>query len=178
MTHGAQDPPQAPTTPHPPGALDRVLYAVAGFFVVLLLGTVASGVVFRAMGQPLSWTDEAAGYLMVWLACLGWMVATRNRAHIRIQFFLEQLPVSSLPGIEIVLQAGVALFGSAVAIYSVHLIRVNADVEAVSMPVAAAWMYVPLLPAGLLTVAQAVLEIRHQWRANRGIGRRTIEGLQ
>jgi len=168
-------PASEPPAPRPQTLFDRVLYAVAGTFVVLLLGTVSAGVVFRAAGAPLGWTDEGAGFLMVWLACLGWMVATRNQAHIRIRFFLDQVPRRASPGVETALQAGVALFGGAVAGYAVHLIRVNADVEAISMPVAVAWMYVPLLPAGLLTVVQALLEIRRQWAGAPHAGRERFE---
>ena len=163
MSIDISGPAPASAAPRPWTLGDRVLCAVAGVFVVLLLGTVSAGVVFRAVGHPLSWTDEAAGFLMVWLACLGWMVATRNQAHIRIRFFQDMVPRRVSPGFETVLQAGVALFGAAVAWYSVHLMRVNADVEAISMPLAVAWMYVPLLPAGLLTVVQALIEIRRQW---------------
>ena len=45
--------------------IDRLLHGVAGALVVLLLATVTAGVVFRALNHPLSWTDEASGYLMV-----------------------------------------------------------------------------------------------------------------
>ena len=61
--------------------LDRLLQLAAGALVIVLLGTVVAGIVSRALNQPLSWTDEASGFLMVWLACLGWMIATRQSAH-------------------------------------------------------------------------------------------------
>jgi len=44
---------------------DRTLAVMASIFVVVLLGTVTAGVVFRAANHPLSWTDEAAGFLMI-----------------------------------------------------------------------------------------------------------------
>jgi TRAP-type C4-dicarboxylate transport system permease small subunit len=138
------------------GHLDGWLKLIAACFVVMLLCTVTAGIVFRGAGHPLSWTDEASGFLMVWLACLGWMIATRNHAHIRIRFFLDMLPSTPWRGTEVVLQAGVALLGGVIAWYSVHLIKVNSDIEATTMPLAVAWMYVPLLPAGLLTLGQAL----------------------
>ena len=138
---------------------DRVLKSVGAAFVVILLATVTAGIVARALNHPLSWTEEASGFLMVWLACLGWMIATRHQSHIRIRFFLDLLPAKAGRGAEAILQVGVAVFGAVIAWYSIYLLRVNSDIEATTLPLSVAWMYVPLLPAGLLTMAQALTEI-------------------
>jgi TRAP-type C4-dicarboxylate transport system permease small subunit len=152
--------------------LDRGLRLAAGSFVVLLLATVTAGVVSRALNHPLSWTDEASGYLMVWLACLGWMLATRHRAHIRIRFFQDMLRGRAWRGTEAAIQLGMALLGGVIAWFAVRLVHTNADIEAMAMPLSAAWLYVPLVPAGLLTLAQALADLRAQIggasRANEG----------
>jgi TRAP-type transport system small permease protein len=140
--------------------LDRLLKAAAGAIVVVLLGTVTAGVVSRALNHPLAWTDEASGYLMVWLSCLGWMLATRQSAHIRIRVFQDLLPRTPWRATEVVILLAVALLGGVIAFYSVHLIRTNADIESLSLPISAAWLYVPLLPAGVVTVLQALADLR------------------
>jgi TRAP-type C4-dicarboxylate transport system permease small subunit len=145
--------------------IDRLLQAVAGALVVALLATVTAGVVSRALNHPLSWTDEASGFLMVWLACLGWMIATRHGAHIRIRVFQDKLPLGTWRVIECAILLAVALLGAVVAWNSVHLIRTNADIEALALPLSTAWMYVPLLPAGLVTVGQALVDL---WQVLRG----------
>ncbi len=139
--------------------LDLLLQIVAATLVVVLLCTVTAGVVFRAVNHPLSWTDEISGFLMVWLACLGWMIATRRGSHIRIRLLQDRLPVRAWRGSEIAIQLAVATIGAVVAWQSIHLIRVNADIEAVSLPISTAWMYAPLLPAGLFTLGQALCDI-------------------
>lgn len=140
---------------------DRILRGAAMAFVVLLLGTVTAGILWRAAGHPLSWTDEAAGYVMVWLASFGWMIATRNHAHIRIRFFQDLMRAPLRSGTERVIQAGVALLGAVVAWKAVHLVVVNHDIEATSMPISSAWLYVPLVPAGVITAFQALADF---WR--------------
>lgn len=139
--------------------LDRALLTAAAAFVVGLLATVTAGVVSRALNQPLAWTDEAAGYLMVWTACLGWMVATRRGAHIRIRYVLDRLPRPLHLGTEAAIQAGLLVLGAMVAFHGVDLVRRNADIEAVALPIAAACLYVPLLPAGALTALQALVDL-------------------
>ena len=143
---------------------DRALQFAAATLLVALLGTVTAGIVSRGLGHPLSWTDEGAGFLMVWLACFGWMIATRRGAHIRIRYFQDKLPRAAWRGTEGVIQLGLAVFGGVIAWNSVHLIRTNADIEAMALPLSAAWLYVPLLPASLLTAAQGLVDLRQQFR--------------
>ena len=138
---------------------DRTLKTAAGAIVVALLATVTAGIVSRALNRPLAWTDEASGYLMVWLACLGWMLATRQSAHIRINVFQDRLPRGAWRVTEAAILLAVALLGGVVAWYSVHLIRSNTDIESMALPMSTAWLYAPLLPAGLVTVMQALADL-------------------
>jgi len=140
--------------------LDRCLQVFTAFLVVVLLCTVTAGIVYRAINQPLSWTDEICGFLMVWLACLGWMIATRHGSHIRIQLIQERLPPAAWRAAEISSQIAAVVIGGVVAWASIHLMQVNSDIDAMSLPVSVAWMYAPLLPAGLLTVLQAFADMR------------------
>ena len=139
--------------------LDRSLQVFTGFLVAVLLCVVTAGIIFRAFNEPLSWTDEICGFLMVWLACLGWMIATRHNAHIRIRLLLDKLPGKAWRGTEVVIQVAVALVGIVVAWKSIHLVQVKSDIEAMSVPISVAWMYAPLLPAGLLTTVQALADM-------------------
>jgi TRAP-type C4-dicarboxylate transport system permease small subunit len=138
---------------------DRAVAAVATAALVALLTVVSLGIVMRAVGRPLSWTDEMSGYLMVWLACLGWILATRRGAHIRIRYFQQKLPPKGRRGFEVVIQAALALVGLIIGVQSLHLVAVNHDIEAVSIPVSTAWMYVPMVPAGFVMTAQAVADL-------------------
>lgn len=161
----AEPDPRRPLGLRPLHLLDLVLQAVAGTLVVTLLATVTAGVVSRALNHPLAWTDEASGFLMVWLACLGWMLATRHGVHIRIRVFQDRLPLGTWRATECAILLAVALLGGVVAWTGVHLIRTNADIEALALPLSTAWMYVPLLPAGLVTLGQALADL---WQVLRG----------
>ena len=150
--------------PRPLAVFDRALQMLAGGFVAVLLGVVTAGIVSRALGHPLSWTDEGSCFLMIWLACLGWMIATRRNAHIRIRFFQDKLGDQPWRWTESLIQLGMALFGGVIAWYSVHLVRTNADIEALALPLSNAWMYAPLFPAGLVTLLQALADLARQLR--------------
>ena len=143
---------------------DRTLAVLAGLLTAVLLLSVMGGVVSRAVNRPFSWTDELSSYLMVWLACLGWMIATRRGGHIRIRVVLDRLSGTAFSGAERVIQMLMILFGGVIAWKSLHLIWTNADIDAVTMPISTAWMYAPLLPAGLVTRLPAGAALRRPKR--------------
>ncbi len=139
-------------------AFDATVRALAAVALTALTLAVLAGVVSRALGDPLAWTDEAARILMIYVAALGWVLASRGRAHIRIRFFHDLLPPRWWGVTEIIINAAIVLFGLLIAAYGVELIERNLDVEATSVPLAMAWLYLPLLIGGGATILQAVAE--------------------
>lgn len=139
--------------------LDRAIQWLAIGLTVALLAVVMLGVITRALDDPLIWTDEISRFLMVWVAVAGWLLATRRRAHIRIRFFHDMLPKRAWRAAEIIIQCGILALGLLLAWYGVDIVVRNHDMEALSLPISLAWMYVPIVAAGLLTAAQAAGEI-------------------
>jgi len=139
-------------------ALDLAIQWIAFGLIGTLLVVVMLGVITRALGDPLIWTDEASRLLMVWLAVFGWLLATRRRAHIRIRFFHDLLPRGAWRGAEVAIQGLVALMGILVGWFAVDLVARNADMSALTLPLSLAWIYVPMLLAGAVTFAQAAVD--------------------
>jgi TRAP-type C4-dicarboxylate transport system permease small subunit len=140
------------------GGVDRAAAIVACALVVALLGCVALGVITRGLGNPLIWTDELSRFLMVWLAVFGWILASRKRIHVRIRYFQDLLPARAHAAAEIAFQLAMAGFGALITWYGVGLVAKNHDLEATSLPIAMAWMYVPMVLAGIVTAAQGARE--------------------
>jgi TRAP-type C4-dicarboxylate transport system permease small subunit len=147
------------------GAFDRFAVVVACALVIALLVVVSLGVITRSMGEPLIWTDELSRILMVWLAAFGWVLASRRRLHVRIRFFQGLLAPPLHRAVEIALQFAVTLFGALICGYGVGLVIRNHDLEATTMPLSMAWLYVPIALAGAVTALQGAREtwdaIRH-----------------
>ena len=81
------------------------LLLVALFGVILTVTLVAA--FFRyAVNWSLFWSDEVVRYLFVWFTLFGAALALRDRHHIRVEYFVEQMP----PGVRrIVEMAGLLL---------------------------------------------------------------------
>jgi len=140
-------------------AFDQAAAFVCCVLVTGLLGCVALGVVTRALGEPLIWTDELSRFLMVWLAVFGWALASRKRIHVRIRFFQDLLPKRAHKATELAIQTAVTLFGAFITVYSVGLIGKNFDLEATSLPISMAWMYAPMVLAGAITALQGASQV-------------------
>lgn len=141
------------------GAFDKAAGFVCSALVTALLACVSLGVVTRSLGGPLIWTDELSRFLMVWLAVFGWVVASRKRIHVRIRFFQDRLPRRAYKATELAIQSAMTLFGALVTAYSVGLIGKNVELEATSLPISMAWMYVPMLLGGAITALQGASEV-------------------
>ena len=139
-------------------AFDLAARVAGCVLLAALLVCVLLGVITRGLGDPLAWTDEAARMLMVWLSAAGWILASRGRAHVRVRFFQDLLPQRAWAAAETVIQLLVVVLGLAVAGFAVVLVRRNMDLEATSLPISIGWLYVPMIPAGLVTAAQAAAD--------------------
>jgi TRAP-type C4-dicarboxylate transport system permease small subunit len=141
------------------GVFDKAAAFLTCVLVAALLGCVSLGVITRALGEPLIWTDEFSRFLMVWLAVFGGIVASRKRLHVRIRFFQDLLPARAHNAVELAIQVAVALFGAMICAFSVGLVNRNLDLEATSLPISMSWMYVPMVLAGLVFAVQGAREV-------------------
>jgi TRAP-type C4-dicarboxylate transport system permease small subunit len=139
--------------------VDRALRWVTFGLTAALLICVMLGVITRALRDPFIWTDEVSRFLMIWLACFGWMLASRRRAHIRIRFFQNLLPKRAERFSEILIQYAVLVLGALLFWYGIDLVVRNNDLEALTIPISMSWLYAPIVIAGLVTFVQATSEV-------------------
>jgi len=149
------------------GGFDRAATFLACVLVALLLGAVALGVVTRTVNAPLIWTDELSRFLMVWIAVFGWILASRKRIHVRIRYFQDLLPARAHGVVEVGFQLALTGFGALGAWDGAGVVAKNLDLEATTLPLSMAWMYAPVVLAGVVTALQGAAETAGAWRAAR-----------
>jgi TRAP-type C4-dicarboxylate transport system permease small subunit len=67
-------------------------WVLVGLFCVVL-AIILVAVFFRyVVNHSLFWSDEVVRYLFVWFTLLGAALVLRDRRHIRVEFFVEQMP--------------------------------------------------------------------------------------
>ncbi len=136
--------------------VDGGLRVAAVLLLLALLAAVMTGVVTRQLGDPVSWSDEAAQYLLVWTGFTGWMIGARAGEHIRITVLLDRLPGAARRWAEAMIQLSVVALALGLLWWGTPLIERNWDVEWISLPLPAGLLYVPIPFAAALLIGQAL----------------------
>ena len=73
--------------------LRLVEYAVIMLMVAMFLLVVVA-VIFRKAGHSISWYDEFAGYILVWVTFWGAVIALERKRHIGFESLIDLMPES------------------------------------------------------------------------------------
>ena len=134
----------------------RALHGSAALLFALMVLLVLAQVVARKFFEPLVWSEELARYVFIWVAFLGWVIATDRGSHIAIAQGAQRAPAR----LKTVLQA----FGDLCTLglmalllrQGIQLILNNQGIEAVSLPLPFALVYAAV-PVAALGVSVIVL---------------------
>ncbi len=97
--------------------LDLCLEALVALVMGVLVIDVTWQVVTRFVwGDPSSWTEELATFLMIWVGLLGASVALKRGAHLGIDYFVSHLSRRARLATEIFVFAVTALFSALVLV--------------------------------------------------------------
>jgi len=98
--------------------LDRSLeILVAGLMAVLVLDVTWQVTTRYVLGDPSSWTEELAVFLLIWVGLLGAGVALRQRAHVGIDYFVLKMSPAGRRLTECIAFLSTALFSALVLVY-------------------------------------------------------------
>ncbi|MGY0198794.1 TRAP transporter large permease [Leptothrix sp. BB-3] len=140
---------------------DRILGLItevpAALLVLTEIVVLFSGVVSRyALHQPLTWSDELAAMLFLWLAMLGAVIAFRRSAHMRMTALVDMASVETRAFLDLfgVVAAGVFLL--LIAHPSYEFASEEAIVTTPSMGISNAWR-AAALPVGVALMGLAAI---------------------
>ena len=142
-----------------------VLQTFSAVLLLVMLGVVLVGIFYRyVVDESLSWYDEFAGYVLVWLTMYGSVLALAKRKHISFDTLVEKLSPRGRRVADVVAILCVMSFSLVLLVSGWQLVREMADETAVSLPfVRMAWVYsvMPIsgglmLLIGLVQLAQAL----------------------
>ena len=142
-------------------AFVSALNAYTAALTLAILGVVLLGVFFRyIVNQALSWYDEFAGYLLVWLTMYGSVVALARGMHIGFDALREKFPPAGQRVVDIFATLCVLGFSGILAVSSWVLVKAMAAETAVSLPeVKMAWVYSALPICGALMALVSLAQL-------------------
>ncbi len=137
----------------------------AALFATLVLMVIVTvlQVVFRFFFTALTWSEEAACFLLVFASLLGAAVAFKKGSHIAITFLLDKLP----PLGRKIMQTVVGLLGigffAIVAYYGTSLMRTEAGQLTPALQISMKWIYLQYPLVGCVVLLHLVDSIATTW---------------
>jgi len=138
-------------------------WVVVGLMIILTI-VVVVGVIYRKLGDSLSWYDEVASVLLVWITFYGAALAALKRSHIGFDDVLRALPVRvrmmAVVAAEILVIAFFAMLGWA----GIRVIQVLAGDTLVSLTWVPTQFTHSVIPIGsVLFIVAEILSLPDYW---------------
>jgi len=150
----------------------RALEVWAGILLVAMVAVVTAGVFYRyVLNAALTWYDEFASYLLVWLAFYGAVLATQRDLHIEFDTVVRRLAQGPRRVVETVSGLCALTFYLILLVYGIVLVRSMGSETAISLPgVRMAWVYSVLPISGALMLAFGLVRLVRRWRGEAAEG--------
>jgi TRAP-type C4-dicarboxylate transport system permease small subunit len=155
-------------------AVDRVSFSlnscaefVLWVLVALTIVTAFVQVVFRyGLDSSLSWSEELARYLFVWIIFIGTSVATRRRQHIFVEVFVAHMP-RALRAWTDFLSVAASIFFFTVFAYVGWLLMLNAWQQySTALDIRITWVYAAGPIGAGLSVIHLIAGQLQRWTGN------------
>jgi TRAP-type C4-dicarboxylate transport system permease small subunit len=109
------------------------LHGSAVLLFVTMVALVIAQVVARKFFEPLVWSEELARYLFIWVAFIGWVIATERRSHVAIGLLSDRAGPVLARALRWFSDAATLLLMAWLLRYGWQLVQNNRDVETVTL---------------------------------------------
>jgi len=138
---------------------DRFVTYFAAFLMGAMLFIVCFQVFTRkVLGFSLSWTEELARFLLIWITFVGSALAVRNRAHMGILFFVEKFNVRAKQFAFLFSHCCIVFFSTVIMIYGgkiLLMLPLIAGQYSSGLHLKYAYIYTAIVLGGLLNIFYA-----------------------
>ena len=133
---------------------DVVLVGLLGAMTAVCLMQVVWRYLFASR---LTWSEEAANYLLVWCSALSSWQAWRWRPHLGFDLLTAKAPAAAQRPITLLAEAAVGGFGLATAALSWRLLDLTWDQPSAILELPMAWVYAAWPVSGLLCAGDVLV---------------------
>ena len=136
------------------------ILALSAMFLILL----AQLIMRYVFSRPLTWSEEAARFIFVYVSFIGISYAYRQKGHIRMEVVVNLFPQAVRRGLELLINLGtIALFCYMIP-FSFRFIGIQAGVKATATHIPMSIVYIALpLGMALSCVRLLISSLRIVW---------------
>lgn len=131
-------------------AEDVLLFILLATLILLAAGQIVQR---NIIGNGFVWTDELLRIIVLWLAMLGSMVASRTNNHICMDLLARKLPITLRNAAQRLVFAVTALICGALAWASWRFVAMEAEYDSLLLGHYPSWWFQCVLPVGFALMA-------------------------
>jgi TRAP-type C4-dicarboxylate transport system permease small subunit len=140
--------------------VSKITLFLCGCLLLAMVIVAGLGVVFRfVLHNSLSWSDELAAYLFVWLTCLGAAVGVKLRVHPEVRVLAERCPPAFARLLADISDCAVVALGAVFVAYGGAMLDLMGTETAASLPVSMVYPYLSIPVCGALLIFHSVVRI-------------------
>lgn len=141
---------------------------LAALFMGGLLFTLFLQVFTRyALNDPLSWTEEAARYIYVYIVFLGASAAISDRSHVGIDYFAKALPIKAQWIVSFVVNLVILVVLALLIYWGWRAAMRQWNMPLVVLEVPYTWVYIAIPITAVLMTIRTIVVMGEDWRAMR-----------
>ncbi|MFW2405501.1 MAG: TRAP transporter small permease [Gammaproteobacteria bacterium] len=126
--------------------------ALVVILTAMILLATAQIVLRNFMDSGFAWGDEALRLMVLWVAMLGAVAASRENRHIAIDALARLMPEGFRPWVDIVIRAFTAAVSLTLAWYSWEFVADSREFEDTLLNDLPAWWFQVILPVGFFLI--------------------------
>ena len=135
---------------------EALLILLMGAMTLLIFSEVVLRYIFLS---PITWYDEFAGYMLVWVTFLGSVVALHRRRHIGFETVVEALPPIWQRAATLLVYLLIMVFQVVLIVYGWRLTFELTGEMAITLPIPIGFVHVVLPVSGLMMLIICLVQI-------------------
>lgn len=160
-------------SPCPPERRSVLWYVLLRLPELLTASLIALLVIFLSLAVisrylfdvGISWSDEAARLMFVWIVFIGFAIGVRHRAHIGVEWFVDLLPVGARRVVTVIQDVALLVFSVFFFWQSIVTVRFSFIQMMPGLDVSIAWLYMSVVAASVLMILYCAANL---WDTLRG----------
>jgi TRAP-type C4-dicarboxylate transport system permease small subunit len=153
---------------------EQRLNKVLEVFLVILMSVLVVDVLWQVfsrylLSSPSSFTDELAGYLLIWVGMLGAAYVAGRQEHLAIDIVLQRSRPSVKKRLSLIIHLMILFFALAVMVVGGVILmytRFELEVKSAALQLPLGYVYVVMPISGLIIVYYKILHIQELRKSN------------
>jgi len=148
---------------------EKLLNRVLEIFLVILMSVLVVDVLWQVFSRylldsPSSFTDELAGYLLIWVGVLGAAYVAGKKEHLAIDILIQKSPPERQRKLQFLIHSLILLFALSVMVIggsSLVYTRFVLQVKSAALQLPLGYVYIVLPLSGMIIIYYEILHIIH-----------------